>query len=55
MAYVAQMLPDQEQAEVILTALTEFIINRETDYSDPQVLAAEGIKAKLITDMRRHN
>ena len=54
MAYVAQLLPDQEQAEVILTALTEFVATRGNDYSNPQVLAAEGIKAKLITDMRRH-
>lgn len=53
MAYVCQLLPDQEQAEVLLTALTEFVAARDNDFSNPQVLAAEGIKSKMITDMRR--
>lgn len=51
--YVAQILPDEEQAVVILEALSEYIGARNYNYSDPKVLAAEGIKAKLITDMRR--
>jgi hypothetical protein len=52
MAYVAQLLPDREQAEVILEALTEYVATRGNDYSNEKVLAAEGLKSKLITDMR---
>lgn len=53
--YVAQLLPDEELEElkILLTALNEFVSKREHDYNDPQVLAAEELKLKLITDVRR--
>jgi hypothetical protein len=54
MAYVAQLLPDKEEALVILEALTEFIANKGHNYDDPKVLAAEGIKADLIVKVREH-
>jgi hypothetical protein len=53
--YVAQLLPDAEEAVVIVEALSEYIANRNSDYANEKVLAAEGIKSKLIQDVRRKN
>lgn len=49
--YVAQLLPDLEQARVLRDALTEYI--KRDDITEEQRDAAIAMQLKLLTDMRR--
>lgn len=50
--YVAQLLPDLEQARVLRDALTEYI--KRDDITEEQRDAAIAMQLKLIQDMRKH-
>lgn len=49
--YVAQLLPDLEQARVLRDALTDYL--KRDDITDEQRDAAIALQLKLITDIRK--
>lgn len=50
--YVAQLLPDADQARVLRDALKDY--TERTDITEDQRDAAWELLAKLTADMRRH-
>lgn len=50
-SYVAQLLPDAEQARVLRDALRMYI--DRSDITDEQLDAALALQTKLLQDMRR--